>query len=431
MELLRTPRAGGQVKCWERLAEAAAGLDPGELGVDLTVYVLGARYTVQPLSPAVRFVALPPLLATGRLPIAAGVDVTDLAPYRVDLARLLRGHTVWHLTHLFAFTATAARMRYRPRMVASVHTDVPALAAALLHGTDPRAARLTRTLLSRRRDRFLRLCDHTLVAEPEQRAELASVVGPERLSLLGRGVSPERFHPDPTARPEFLRRHGIPEGETLVLFAGRADASKRPLLVAEAVRRLRARGRAVRLVVAGDGPDTPHVRELLPDGSVLLGVLPQHELARSYAACDLLAFPSRSETIGNVVGEALASGLPVVLPAGARTGRWLSRPVSDRSEPEPADVASDGPGRGPPYGLGHVPPDGLLVTDGTVGGWTAALERLVDRPRLRARMSEQARLGARHGLRDWTRVLTEDVLPRWTVPATQPSGARRHPADGE
>ncbi|MCF6521997.1 glycosyltransferase [Streptomyces sp. JJ36] len=388
MELMRTPHAGGQVKCWERLAEAAAELEPDELGVDLTVYVLGPRPGLHPLSPAVRFVALRPVVSTAPLTRHGGVDASDLAPWRPLLARRLRQqHDVWHLTHLFAFAGTAVRLRRSSRagLVASVHTDVPELATAFLGGRSAAAGRLAGTVLRRRRDRLLRACDHTLVAEPEQRAELASVVGAHRVSLLGRGVDRGRFHADASARAAFLRRHDVPPGRTLVLFAGRADASKRVLLLTEAVRRLLARGRRVQLLVAGDGPDASRVADRLGTAATLLGVLPQEELALAYAASDVLAFPSRSETVGNVVGEALACGLPVVLPAGARTVRWLAAPGAD----------------------------GVVVEDDTAGGWAAALGRLVDDPALRAAIAERAAATGRERLRTWTEVLTEDLLPVW------------------
>jgi glycosyltransferase involved in cell wall biosynthesis len=402
VELVRTPLAGGQVKCWERFAEAAAGLSAADLGVDLTVYVLGDRERVEPLSPAVRFVALRPLVSTAPLVRRGGVDVSDLAPHHPVLARLLPRHDVWHLTHTFAFATTAARLSRRQRraglpgragVVGSLHTDVPALTAAFLSrlpvvpalGPALGLPDLGAALVRRHRDRLLRACDRVLVATAGERAETAAVVGENQVSLLDRGVDRERFRPDPSARAELARHHGIPADTTVVLYAGRLDASKRVILLAEAVRRLRSRGRAVHLVAAGAGPEDVRVSELLGRDVTLLGTLPQDTLARVYAGCDVFAFPSLTETIGNVVGEAMACELPVVLPAGARTTRWLASPGED----------------------------GLVVADDDPAGWAAALATLVDEPEARSAMGKRAAATALHRHRTWTRVLVEDLLPVW------------------
>ncbi|MEW2630834.1 glycosyltransferase [Streptomyces sp. NPDC048389] len=419
MELVRTPASGGQVKCWERFAEAAAAADPAELGIDLTVYVLGRRHHVEALSPRGRFVALHPVASTALMSRKGGVDVSDVAPHHPGLARLLPHHDVWHMTHVLAFGATAARLRRRtrrhagathpgvthPGLVASVHTDVPALTYALvresvnrrlgrlpaLRSLDPAA--LCESLVNRRRDRILTACDRILVATPSQVPEMSALVGADRVSRLGRGVDLDRFRPDPAARAA-LASYGVPVDRTLVLFAGRVDASKRVLLLAEALRRLRAEGRPVHLVIAGTGPETVRVSRLLGPDVTLVGVVPQQELARLFAGCDIFAFPSRSETIGNVVGEAMACGTPVVLPRGTNTNHWLARPSQD----------------------------GVLVDGDTPVEWATALETLIDDPAARAAMGRNATATVLTRHRGWGRVLMEDLLPVWRGVAASASG---------
>ena len=122
---------------------------------------------------------------------------------------------------------------------------------------------------------------------------------------------------------------------------------------------------------------------MLGDAVTLLGPVPQDRLARIYAGCDVLAFPSRTETVGNVVAEAMACGLPVLLPAGARTSGWLQEPGKD----------------------------GVLVADDTRGGWAAELARLVDRPDLRRRLAVNAAQTASTWHRSWEQVLREELLP--------------------
>ncbi|MCO6062775.1 glycosyltransferase, partial [Pseudomonas sp. MOB-449] len=67
----------------------------------------------------------------------------------------------------------------------------------------------------------------------------------------------------------------------------------------------------LKLVIVGDGPQRALIQRALPD-AIFCGVQRGEELARHYASGDLFLFPSLSETFGNVVLEALASGLAVV-----------------------------------------------------------------------------------------------------------------------
>ncbi|MFF8102111.1 glycosyltransferase [Streptomyces sp. NPDC016640] len=419
VELVRRDTSGGQVKCWERFARCAARLPerlphgPGDTPLDLTVYFLGDQERTEPLAPHVRYAMLRPVLGTAALRSADGAeDVCDLAPWHPRLAALLPRHDVWHLTHDFAFATTAVRLDRRtarrsgprPRIVASVHTDVPLLASVYarhlagrrLPGTHPALDGLladrAETWLRRRRDRLLARCERVLAPTPQGRAELARTLGPDRVAPLRRGIDHGLFRPDPTARARLAREYGVPADRPLVLFAGRLDATKGVPLLTESVRLLRARGRAAHLVMAGAGAGEDAVRRSLGPDVTLLGTLPQERLARVYAGCDLFAFPSRTETSGNVVAEAMASGLAVVLPEGAHTTRWLTAP-----------------GR-----------DGIVVPRDDPGAWADALGRLLDRPALREAVRHRAAATSRHSHPSWDRVLREDLLPVWCPPARTP-----------
>ncbi|MFE7763885.1 glycosyltransferase [Streptomyces sp. NPDC057438] len=406
VELFRGDASGGHVKCWERFAEAAARREGDGAGIDLTVYVLGHREHVEELSPRVRFMAVRPVLSTAAvMPVVGGVDITDLAPHHPRLAELLPRHDVWHLTHSFAFAGTAVRLARRRSavpcagLVGSLHTDVPALAAVYtrqLVGMVPGMSRLpdgfaaalphaVEELIRRRRDRLLRHCDQVLASSPHACEEMGAITDPGRVSLLRRGVDHERFRPDPEAREELARRHRLPEGRPLALFVGRVDASKRVMCLAEAIRRLKHLGHRAHLVVVGSGADADRVTELLGPDVTQLGDQPQERLARVYAGCDIFAFPSHTETVGNVVAEAMACGLPVVLPEHAETSQWLAA-------------------------AGY---DGLLVRDDTPEGWARALRELMVRPESRRVMGQRAALTARTRHPTWTRVLEEDLLPVW------------------
>ncbi len=412
VELLRSSTSGGHVKCWERFAESAARLPSGPdgPGLDLTVYFLGERERVEELAPHVRLVMLRPVLSTAALISADGAeDASDLTPYHPRLAALLPRHDVWHLTHTFAYAATATRLARRaapaPRLVASVHTDVPALAAVYsrylaerrlpgAHGWagDFLANRVERRL-RRRRDRLLSGCERVLVPTPAGRAELARTLGPDRVLPLRRGIDHQLFRTDATARARLAAEYGVPTDRPLVLFVGRLDATKGLPLLAESVRLLRGRGSGVHLVLAGSGAEEAAVRRSLGADVTCLGPLTQERLAAVYAGCDIFAFPSRSETCGNVVAEAMASGLAVVLPEGARTTHWLGAPGQD----------------------------GIVVRHDDPRHWADALGALVDQPHVLDAVRRRAAATARGTHPSWDRVLEEDLLPVWTraVPAVR------------
>ncbi|MDP9128012.1 MAG: glycosyltransferase, partial [Pseudomonadota bacterium] len=125
VDLRRSPQAGGHVKCWERLAAAAAQSD---LPLDLTVYFSGPPSTER-LGPHTRFRSLPPVFSTSTLKFLPYVpDHTDLAPYHRRLARELAQYDVIHTTDgFFAFSRTAervSRVQGIP-LVTSFHTDTP------------------------------------------------------------------------------------------------------------------------------------------------------------------------------------------------------------------------------------------------------------------------------------------------------------------
>ena len=74
---------------------------------------------------------------------------------------------------------------------------------------------------------------------------------------------------------------------------------------------MRADAPQVRLVLVGDGPDMPRLMQRCPD-AVFSGLRRGEDLATHYASADVFLFPSITETFGNVVPEAMASGLTVV-----------------------------------------------------------------------------------------------------------------------
>lgn len=159
--------------------------------------------------------------------------------------------------------------------------------------------------------------------------------GFDGLRIWSRGVDTERFAPRWRAR-SMRARMGAHDGTFVVAYVGRLAPEKGVDTALEAMRMVLARhGARVRFVLAGDGPAEARCRASAPDGTWFAGALSGDDLSAFYASADAFIFPSATETFGNVVLEAMASGLPVVAPdRGATTefaheGTALDFPAGD------------------------------------------------------------------------------------------------------
>lgn len=151
----------------------------------------------------------------------------------------------------------------------------------------------------------------TLVPSASQRMELTRR-GFERLELLSRGVDSRLFQP--ARRSASLRATwGAGDNDLVVLHVGRLAPEKNLGLLGSSFRNLQAAHpqRRLKLVVVGDGPLRASLEQQWPEAH-FCGMQLGEALATHYASGDLFLFPSLSETFGNVVLEALASGLGVV-----------------------------------------------------------------------------------------------------------------------
>ncbi len=152
----------------------------------------------------------------------------------------------------------------------------------------------------------------TLSASSTQQHELSrmGIINP---ALLGRGVDCSLFHP--THRSTQLRqRWGADEGDMVMLHVGRLAAEKNLGLLQKSWQYAQQKspsGVRVRMVVVGDGPQYKQLQQAMPE-AIFTGTLTGMALSEAYASADIFLFPSLTDTFGNVVTEAMASGLAVV-----------------------------------------------------------------------------------------------------------------------
>jgi glycosyltransferase involved in cell wall biosynthesis len=401
VDLIRYSGAGGHVKAWERFAHAARSFD-AEL--DMTVYYLGEGTTEERLADHVRIRTVPPAFGTASLPwLQNGGGDTDLASYNPYLARQLLEHDVLHATSAFAFARTArtvARTHGRP-LVSSLHTDAAKFAKVYTGEIIEKLAghsvvsrwlidgvglpEISARKLDRARDRILEASDHILVSDPADERRLHASLPDARISYLRRGIDRALFSPEKRDRLWLLERHGVPIDVPVLMFAGRVDESKRVLTVAKAARMLLDEGRELHVLIAGEGSEQATIKSMLGERATLAGNVTQSDLARLMASADIFVFPSESEIVSNVVIEAKASGLPVIVTGGATTSQLVSSPGVD----------------------------GLLTDNPSIEAYAEAVGRLLTDPDRRRRIGRDARIAIETTWPDWTDVLAEDLLPVW------------------
>jgi glycosyltransferase involved in cell wall biosynthesis len=398
--------AGGHVKCWQRLAEAAARSDQA---VNITICALGERDETVPLSASVQLRTIAPLFSTRRLPLLGHVpDHTDLAPLYPRLIPWLGGFDILHTTDPCFALAASARMAsriYGLPLTTSNHTETPAytriFADQVLHRTfgegwlgsllRHRLALPQRlmTSMQRRAGKHYAHCRAILLSARDDITAYAHYAG-AATSILRRGIDRDRFHPGRRDRAWLRQAFGVAEAEIALLFAGRIDTGKDVMTLARAARMLVDEGMPIKVIMAGRGSQRRRVAELLGDRASLPGHVTQDELARLYASADLFVLPSRVEHSPNVVIEAKASGLPVIV----------------------------APGGGGTFVRQHGQ-DGIIVAERDPAAWASAIRELArDRSR-RAAIAAAGLVDARSRFPSWDDVYGEDLLPVWRRVAAQ------------
>ena len=252
-------------------------------------------------------------------------------------------------------------------MVGSFHTDLAAY-ARILSGS----ARLGAALGHFMRWPYGRCARVLAPSEATRQLLMHTDSDGSRIGIWRRGVDSSAFHPG--RRSEALRRRwGVSDGRPALLYVGRVSREKGLDLLPRIERALHRLGLRHRFVIVGQGPMREELAGLMPD-AVFTGVLDRAGVAEACASADAFVFPSRTDTAGNVVLEAQACGLPVL--------------VTNAGGPQENVVDGES---------GHV----LRDMDATA--WAARLAPLLRRPAHRQRMSDAARRYAES--RTWANAL--------------------------
>lgn len=198
---------------------------------------------------------------------------------------------------------------------------------------------------------------------------------PRRLFIFTRGTDLDFYNPRHRDE-EYYKPHGI-AGRVIFVYTGRVSREKNLDVVIDAFTRDPLLQEKAALAIVGDGPYREELqRRDLPPMIVFPGFVKGRELARAYAAGDVFVFPSTTDTYGNSVLEAQASGLPALV----------------SNEGGPKEIILPGESG---FALPGYDPD----------AWRAAMRSLVESGDLRQRMAAAAR--ARAATRDWTTAFRE------------------------
>ena len=195
-------------------------------------------------------------------------------------------------------------------------------------------------------------------------------IRPEKIAILPRGLDTELFNTQRRDRT-FWNKYGAWEGKTILLYVGRISKEKDLDVIAATLGRLREKKVSAQMVFTGEGPYLKELRKSLPE-ACFTGALSGIELATAFASADVLLFPSTTDTYGNVVVEAHASGIPTI--------------VSDTGGPK--ELVEHGV-------------SGFITRSLDIDDFTAATLRLIEDPALRQTLGQNARASVQN--RDWDR----------------------------
>jgi glycosyltransferase involved in cell wall biosynthesis len=241
-------------------------------------------------------------------------DIRIAAPAYASVARVVRDFEP-DLVHcetefMIGRLGQIAAMRAGIPMVTSYHTDFSRY-------TESYGVPWLRRPVTRYLARFHARARRTYTPSHPTRDELRAL-GLHDVEVWGRGVDAEMYHPQHRSTP--LRTTLGVDAQFVFLHVGRLAAEKGVSVILDAFRQASALlpAQSIHLIIAGSGPEEAALRAQAPEGVSFLGFLDRtRRLPQLYASADAFLFSSLTETLGLVVLEAMASGLPVIAtPAG-------------------------------------------------------------------------------------------------------------------
>jgi glycosyltransferase involved in cell wall biosynthesis len=238
---------------------------------------------------------------------------------------------------------------------------------------------------------------HSTMVPTEQLRHELNALGFERLHVVSRGVDVNRFSPQ--HRSDGLRQSwGVGPNDVVLLCVSRLATEKNLHIVLQIFKKLALQKKNLRLLMVGDGPLREALQKDCPQ-ALFTGFLNEGELAQHYASADVFAFPSITETFGNVSLEAMASGLPVVAFDDAAARFLIQHQVN-----------------------------GMLADVGDVHAFEAHVTSLVNDAELRQKLARNGRESAR--LKSWEMIFSEveHVLLQSMKDARSQQGKSRTPA---
>lgn len=245
--------------------------------------------------------------------------------YSVSLPALIRGrikqeldnfqpHVIHIATPSFLgfFALRYARSRNMP-VISLYHTNFLSYIPYYFRKVPTLIKPVQRWMTSAMR-RFYNHCDTVYIPSCAMKKQLEGLgVQKEKLILWQRGIDLRLFNPQKRdmAYIQDITGNDRPN----ILFASRLVWEKNIQTLIDIYKRLRETQLSHNFIVAGDGPAGEEMKRQMPE-AIFMGKLPHTKLAKLYASSDVFIFPSISETYGNVVVEAMASGLPCVIADG-------------------------------------------------------------------------------------------------------------------
>lgn len=297
---------GGEGGVNTYLTEKARYLATHGLGRQHTIIVPGATHTWRRLFDSTLYTIKSPQFIYNphhRILTQRQQIIRLLATLRPDIIEV-------DCVYFLGRWAVAAMGLRRVPLVGFYHTHLPSFyARPLMQRFGNTIAQAVETWAWHYVTYCMKPLDRVLVASSDIYERLLANAD-KKVEQVPLGVNLDLFMP-----PGLQRQSDSAEGAPVILYVGRLSQEKDLLVLCEAFQRLLNQGQSYHLRIVGDGPLRPYIERFARHTPHVTyeGLVPYGpQLAALYASADVLALPSRNETFGLTILEALAAGIPVV-----------------------------------------------------------------------------------------------------------------------